>query len=99
MSGHIRYFTKSQLAKANSIAIKRGYNRALAESFVDGLSDWMKYPICHHMIHEHKRGEACERHIRVVIVTDDKSGPSSIHVLDCDWNLFYELPAAGVMMA
>jgi hypothetical protein len=93
MQKTIHYFTKKLLAKANAIAIKRGYNRALMDDFVDGLSDKLKYPVCYHIVHRHKRGEACEPHIRVFIATDDEG---STVALDCELNLFQTLPAVGV---
>lgn len=89
MTKIVRYFTKQQLVKANAIAIKRGYNRALKDSFVDGLSDGFKYPVIHHMIHRHKNGIECDQHVRVFFATDSDSRS----VIDCDWNLFYKLSA------
>jgi hypothetical protein len=41
----IQYFTKSQLKKANTEALKRGYNRTLHKRFVDSLSAYDKFPI------------------------------------------------------
>lgn len=87
----IPYITKKQLVKANAIAIKRGYNRALREDFVAALSDGLLFPVIYYFVHSHKQGEPCEPHIRVVLAVD---GDGSKVVIDCDWNLFYQLDTA-----
>jgi hypothetical protein len=92
MSQIVRFFTKKLLAKANAIAVKRGYNRALSDGFVLQLPDTLKFPIIHHESHSHKNGSSCEPHVRACFayVDDEKE----IATLDCDWNLFYALPSA-----
>jgi hypothetical protein len=92
MTQSTRYFTKKLLAKANAVAVKRGYNRALRDEFISKLPDTVKFPIVSDAVHSHKGGRKCEQHVRVSIAYG--IGEGEIVVLDCDWNLFHKLPVA-----
>lgn len=83
----VRYFTKSQLARANHLAIKRGYSHALREDFVASLDDGLKFPI----VHTEMRDEAC---IRVVIGVGE--GESDIAMIDCDGEVWRQLSVMAI---
>ena len=89
MSQTIRFFTKKMLAKMNTVAVKRGYNRAFKDDFVSSLPDSQKFPVIFHFVHSHKKGVECEPHVRVVIAFGANGDKDC---LDCDWKLFYDLP-------
>jgi hypothetical protein len=84
----IQYFTKKLLTKANSVAVKRGYNRALRDEFISKLPDTLKFPVIYYSEHGHKGGMQCESHVRVLIAVSDEK----MVTLDCDWSLLYSLP-------
>jgi hypothetical protein len=86
----IQYFTKNLLTKANAVAVKRGYNRALRDEFISKLPDTLKFPVIHYSEHGHKGGMQCESHVRVSVAVGDRE--KDIIFLDCDWSLFYALP-------
>ncbi len=90
MTQTIRYFTKKLLAKANAVAVKRGYNRALRDEFISKLPDTLKFPVIHYSEHGHKGGMECESHVRVLVAVGNRE--KDIIFLDCDWGLFYALP-------
>lgn len=85
----IRYFTKANLIKANQIAIKRNYNRAVTEGFLENLPSHNLYPIVTSLVHSHKGGRPTEPHMRVVVVVNEMGERV---VIDCDWSLFNRLP-------
>lgn len=87
----VRFFTKKQLIKANTIAIKRGYNKAMDEDCVARLPDQIKYPVTHHVINWDKDGRSCEPHVRVEIVLGVDNNKAVFGILDCEWNLFHKL--------
>lgn len=99
MTQAIRIFTKSTLKKANAIAIKRGYNRSLNEDFIMELPDDLFFLVTNYFVHQHKHGVHCDAHIRVTLCLGEEDGQGIIETLDCDWNLFYKLPAFPMSLA
>ena len=85
----IPYFTKALLAEANEIAIRRGYNRACDPGFIKLLPETLTMPIVSSMTHQHRHGEPCPPHKRVLFMfhPDCPSG-----AIDCDMDLYKCLP-------
>ena len=72
----IRYLTKKNLIDLNNKAIKNKKNRTLEPSILDKLSDTLKFPIVHSMVHNH-----CE--MRAVVQISSNVG--STVCLDVDF--------------
>ena len=65
----MKVFTKDILKSVNTMALVRGYNRSVPESFLDALPDQLYVPFIE-LPHEHKAGQPCEPHVRCVFQHD-----------------------------
>lgn len=65
----MKVFTKDILKSVNTMALVRGYNRAVQEEFLDTLPDQLYVPFIE-LLHEHKAGQPCELHVRCVFQHD-----------------------------
>lgn len=88
-----RFFTKAHLIKANKIAIKRKYNRAVFEHVLDALPNDKVYPVITKLPHHHKGGRPTETHMRVVVVINEQG---QLVTIDCDMSLYRSLPVFAV---
>ena len=59
------YFTRNHLIQASRLGLKWNYNRQISEQIAE-VPD-LKYPVEQCLIHNHRHGVRCERHIRCVI--------------------------------
>ena len=90
-----RVVTWEDIKLINKMAKKRGYNRlldiaklkkAIQKNWKDEMEK-IKFPATPLLIHEHKAGEPCEKHMRISIYfpKDNRA------ILDCElylWNSF-----------
>lgn len=83
----IQYFTKTQLKRANTEALKRGFNRTLNKRFVESLNAFDKFPVLQTL------GD--ELFVRVQLVLNAEGNTAW---LDVPYELFNKLDAVDAEM-
>jgi hypothetical protein len=90
-----KVFNKVLLRLANQIAIRRGYNRAIVEEYIEKQPEDAAWAVVFHMPHEHAAGKPVATHMRCMLQQLFVPNPPTLFV-DTDWDLFNEVPAVEI---
>lgn len=90
-----RVFDKTLLRMANKIAIKRGYNRAIVEEYIEKQPSDAIWVVTLSLLHEHAAGKAVDPHVRCMIRQLFTEDAPTLFV-DTDMELFERLPTVNV---
>lgn len=96
----VKYIDKDLLAKINHVSHTiYKYNRTIIPEAIDALPDDKLFPVVFTMLHEHKAGEPCEPHVRVMFAVPTPGNDTGLMdrmLLDMDTAFFDMLPEVEV---